>query len=334
MPPGGAQRLERDDEAVEGAEALAVIGVGVVEAARERARDAVVERGGRRPRSRRRSSARTDGAERRRPRELLRLGERARLAGARRRRRTRGVWTRRSSSSVGGGGSSDPRRQAAREDPSATSANFLIGITCSPSRRRESGVVVGGDHAVVGGSSRKRGWRAVHAPPRRAADPRAAAGDVHTVHRVDRVDDRPRPRAAGISDSCSRPTRRSTSASGHRLEAPRGDASAGAEVGLRVGRGAGIDLAEPGALVGAQPRPRGGAPSGSGASISATSTIGVAGRAAGRGRAAPRRLERERAQPRREAAAAVRGLDEAWERCTTTGPASGRPRSSRRTTAV
>ena len=72
--------LERDDEAVEGAEALAVIGVGVVEAAREVRADAAVER-----RVERRDAAavgEADGPrEERRPRELLRLGEGARLAG-------------------------------------------------------------------------------------------------------------------------------------------------------------------------------------------------------------------------------------------------------------
>ena len=53
--PRRAQRLGGDDEPVEGAEALAVIGVRVVEAARERGGDAVVERAARPPRARRRS---------------------------------------------------------------------------------------------------------------------------------------------------------------------------------------------------------------------------------------------------------------------------------------
>ena len=132
-----AQRFGRDDESVEGAEPLAVIGVRVMEAARERGGDAVVEC------ARRRGERAAVGQQhrrpqRRRPRKLLRLGERARLAGAHGldvRGRVNAEQVARSRSAP----APRPARPARPASASATSWNFRIGITWSPSGAAKPG---------------------------------------------------------------------------------------------------------------------------------------------------------------------------------------------------
>ena len=77
---GGVQRIERDDEAVEGAETFAVIRAGVVKSADHRGGNAVAQ-----SLPRRRETAATGQADRGiklgRPRKFLRLRERTRRAG-------------------------------------------------------------------------------------------------------------------------------------------------------------------------------------------------------------------------------------------------------------
>ncbi len=167
-----AQRFGRHDESVEGAESFAVVCVRVVEAARERRGDAVVERARRRGQ---RSAVRQQhrGPQRGRPRELLRLGERTRLAATDRLDVRETVDAKQV-------GDRDRRR---RLDADAGATRERVGDQLElphrhhvvADRRREARVVVGRDHAV-GGSSRNGAGRPVHTAAAARNGSSAAAG--------------------------------------------------------------------------------------------------------------------------------------------------------------
>jgi hypothetical protein len=110
----GDHRVDRDHEPVERAESLAVVRVRVVEAARDRGRDAVAAGA---PRSGEAAAVgQQDGAvELGRPGELLRLGEVARLAGRDGGDVLAGVHSQQGPSSVTGRGSLEPNPGLAAE---------------------------------------------------------------------------------------------------------------------------------------------------------------------------------------------------------------------------